>query len=303
MDKEYLIKKWLNDALTDAEKEAFEQLDDYVLNTNILEGAKHFRASNFSNLQDFENFKQAYQSNKTPVKKLNWFKRVIQIAAALVIGFGIYFYAFNNSLTTIETLANQKTSIELPDHSKVKLNALSQIVFSKEKWEQNREVKLNGEAYFIVEKGSKFDVVTNTGLVTVVGTEFNVKQRENYFEVKCFEGVVKVISNTIERTLYAGDKFQTLNGIFIEGKTISLEPQWVKGISSFNEVPFKIVIDEFERQYDVTVTLKSVNSTREFSGGFKHNNLEEALISITKPMGLTYEISSSNAVVIHENKE
>lgn len=303
MDKEYLIKKWLNDELTNAEKEAFEQLDDYKLNTDILDAAEHFKASNFSNSKDFEAFKQEYESNKTPVKRLSWFKPLIQIAAAFVIGFGIYFYAFNNAVTTFETLANQKSSLELPDHSKVTLNALSQITFNKDDWQQKREVKLNGEAYFIVEKGSTFNVITKTGIVTVVGTEFNVKQRQDYFEVKCFEGVVNVVSSSTKRTLRAGDTFQILNGIFIEDKTVFKTPHWIKGISSFNEVPFKVVVDELERQYNVSITLKDVNYSRKFTGGFNHNNLEEALISITKPMGLTYKVSTSNDVVIHENKD
>ena len=301
MDKEYLIKKWLNNELTDTEKSAFEQFDDYELNKNIIDSAQHFKAFNFSNSQDFESFKQQYESNKTPIRKLSWLKPIMQIAAALVIGFGIYFYAFNNNYTKFETLANQKASIELPDHSKVTLNALSQITFDKDNWQQARDVKLNGEAYFIVEKGSKFNVITNDGLVTVVGTEFNVKQRKDYFEVKCFEGIVKVVSNTSERTLHAGDTFQILNGIFIEDEITFIEPLWVNDVSSFNNVPFLVVIEEFERQYDVKVTLKNVNSTRKFTGGFKHNTIKEALLSITKPMGLTYEISTSNDVVIHEN--
>lgn len=301
MEKEYLIKKWLNNELTDAEKEAFEQLDDFELNTSIVDVAKHFKASNFSNTKDFKTFKQEYEAHKKPVRSLNWFKPLMKIAAALVIGFGIYFYTFNNNITTFETLANQKTSIELPDHSKVQLNALSQIIFNKNGWKDKRQVKLDGEAYFVVEKGSRFDVLTNEGLVSVVGTEFNVKQRHDYFEVKCFEGIVKVASNKFERTLHAGDTFQILNGIFIEDKTKIIEPHWINQMSSFNEIPFLNVIEEFERQYDVKVTLKNVDFTRTFTGGFNHDNIEEALISITKPMGLTFKVNSSNDVVIHEN--
>ena len=40
------------------------------------------------------------------------------------------------------------------------------------------------------------------GLVTVVGTEFNVQQRSGFFEVQCFEGVVKVTTERITKTLY-----------------------------------------------------------------------------------------------------
>jgi ferric-dicitrate binding protein FerR (iron transport regulator) len=136
-----------------------------------------------------------------------------------------------------------------------------------------------------------------------VGTEFNVKQRNNYFEVKCFEGIVKVTSNTLERTLYAGDAFQFLNGVLVEEKVTLKSPLWVAGTSSFKSVPFKLVVNEFKRQYNISVTFKGVDVTRQFTGGFNHNNLKQALLSITKPMGLTYELSSSNHVIIHENKE
>jgi hypothetical protein len=36
-----------------------------------------------------------------------------------------------------------------------------------------------------------------------------------------------------------------------------------------------------------------------FTGEFVHNNLENALIAITQPMNMTYELSSSNLVIIH----
>ena len=301
MDKDVLLKKWLNNALTDAEKKAFEGHDDYKLNLKILEAAKQFRASQPDTSQDFKGFKKHYESKNKPVKTLNWFTPALRIAAALIVGLGIYFFAFSNTTTSYETLAKQKEHVELPDHSKVTLNALSQIAFDTDNWEQKRAVQLQGEAYFKVQKGSTFNVITEAGTVTVVGTEFNVKQRPDYFEVKCFEGVVKVASGTIERTLHAGDTYQILNGIFVQDKTTLIVPQWTKDISRFSEVPLWAVFGELERQFDIKITFKSIKSARKFSGGFKHNNLKEALISITKPMGLTFEVSSSNDVVIHEN--
>jgi Fe2+-dicitrate sensor, membrane component len=66
----------------------------------------------------------------------------------------------------------------------VNLNSSSQLSYSKNKWDSKREVTLNGEAFFKVSKGSTFDVITLNGKVSVLGTQFNVKQRENYFEVK-----------------------------------------------------------------------------------------------------------------------
>lgn len=302
MEKEDLIQKWLNNDLTDSEKDAFTQLEDYQLNIDIISSAMHFKASHFSKIEDFNVFKERYNSQNTPVKKLHWAAPMLRIASVAVIAFGIYFTFFFNNLTQIQTLANQKTTIELPDQSQVTLNALSLIEYNKRDWNDKRYVKLEGEAYFEVAKGKKFDVHTEDGIVTVIGTKFNVKQRNNYFEVKCFEGIVSVTSDSITRQLVAGDIYQILDGVFIQDKTRSQIPQWTINTSSFKSIPFKEVIAELERQYNIEVTLKNLNSNRIFTGGFIHDDLENALISITQPMDLTYELSSSNLVVIYAKK-
>jgi hypothetical protein len=58
-----------------------------------------------------------------------------------------------------------------------------------------------------------------------------------------------------------------------------------------------------ERQYNIEITYKNINTSRLFTGGFVHDNLENALISVTKPMNLTYEMSSSNLVILHEENQ
>lgn len=302
MDKDNLIEKWLKDELTDSEKELFSKLEDAKINEYIIENAHHFKASHFAKLDDFNSFKTQYKSTKGSLKKINWFNPFLKIASAIIIGLGIYFTFFTNTMTHIETLASKKTVIELPDHSKVELNALSSIEFNTKNWENNRALKLNGEAYFIVAKGKTFDVKTNSGIVTVVGTQFNVKQRDNYFEVTCFEGIVKVTSDTITRKLMAGDTYQILNGKFTEGKVSVYTPKWTENMSDFEAIPIKEVFSELERQYNVQVYFKDIDTNRLFTGGFVHNNLKNALIAITQPMDMTYELRSSNLVIIHGKK-
>ncbi|GAA4817558.1 FecR family protein [Litoribaculum gwangyangense] len=302
MDKEYLIQKWLNEALTDDEKTAFDKLDDAELNQLIVENARHFKASHFDNLKDFNIFKSQYELSKNKVKKFNKLAPFLRIAGVLVVSLGIYFTFFANHHTHIETLASQKATIELPDHSIVELNALSSIEYNDKNWKNNRVLTLDGEAYFKVEQGKTFDVNTKIGVVTVVGTAFNVKQRNNYFEVKCFEGIVKVVSDSIERQLVAGDIFQILEGKFYEGKVLSNSPKWQQNISEFYAIPVKEVLSELERQYNIEVIIKNIDANRLFTGGFPNDNLENALIAITQPMNMTYELSSSKLVIIHGSK-
>lgn len=299
MDKDSLMEKWLKEALNDAEKEMFSKLDDAKLSEYIIENAQHFKASHVSKSDDFNTFKTRYKSSKKSVKNLNGFSPLLKIASVVVIGLSIYFAFFSNTPTHIETLAGEKSAIELPDHSKVELNALSSIEFNTRNWDDNRFLKLDGEAYFRVAKGKTFDVQTESGIVTVVGTQFNVKQRENYFEVRCFEGIVKVTSDTITRKLLAGDVYQILNGKFTQGKIVASAPKWRENRSEFEAIPIKEVLSELERQYNIQVTFKNINTNRLFTGEFVHNNLENALIAITLPMNMTYELSSSNLVIIH----
>ena len=295
MDKDYLIKKWLANDLTEEELKAFELLEDHDLHTEIIESAHYFKASHFSKVAEFEKLEDRL-SDENQVRKLNRMRPLLRIAGIFVIGFGIYFLFFYNNIIQVQTLASQKTTVELPDASEITLNALTEINYSKNRWDNNREVKLDGEAFFIVAKGEVFDVITSEGIVTVVGTQFNVKQRGTYFEVKCYEGVVRVTSNNTTRELMAGDTFRMYNNEVMISKTSFQTPQWTKDISDFKSVPFGEVIAELERQYDITVTYDTSYGNRLFTGGFVHNNLDNALKSITEPLELTYSIESSNQV-------
>ena len=303
MNKDDLIKKWLNNDLSESEEMTFKNLDDYQLHIDIIEDAKLFSADTFSKVKSFEDFKKHYDSQKTPVKPLNWKLAFFKVASVFVIAFGLYFAFLSNNLTEFKTLASQKITIELPDDSQVMLNAASEITFNSEKWDSNRSINLDGEAFFKVAKGKTFDVITADGIVTVVGTEFNVKQRNNYFEVQCFEGIVKVVSDAISRKLLAGDTFKLLNGNFTEGSIETVVPFWTTNVSRFDTLPYSEVVSELERQFNIKVSINDVDKKRLFTGGFNHENLENALIAITQPMNLVYKMNSSNSVVIHDKKE
>ena len=304
MEQEYLIKKWLNDELTPEELESFKALKDYQSYIDIVETAKNFKASETHKVESFEQLKQRLQEKRPTKVRPLWTNPFLRIACVLVIALGVYFSVFYNPITEVDTLAHQQTTVELPDASKVTLNAMSHIEYGKRHWNKNREVNLQGEAFFRVEKGSKFDVITSEGVVSVVGTQFSVNQRNQLFEVKCFEGIVKVITNSNEaKTLTAGKTFRLLDGKVYQNVTTSSEPQWLKNISRFEKLPFKIVVAELERQYGVKVTIENFDKNPLFTGGFVHNNLENALISVTQPLNLSYAIISQKEVVMYGHKK
>src|SRR5690606_1018044 len=123
----------------------------------IVNHAEYFKASHFSEIDSFNTFKKRYASHKKPVKKLQWLNPLLKIASVLVIAFGLYFTISLNNVTQVETVAGEKITVALPDGSQVILNALSSIEYKK-KWEKERSLQLDGEAYFKVATGKKFDV-------------------------------------------------------------------------------------------------------------------------------------------------
>lgn len=286
MNRDELIYKWLNHELNAQELEAFQQLEDYEALSKMDIGLKHFKAPYYSVSDELQSVSHRIQQKKS--QKKHWLPIALRIAAILVVCLGVYFYTTTLD-TNFKTLASQKQTIVLPDASTVHLNALSEVSFNKHHWSNNREVQLEGEAYFKVAKGSTFVVKTNTGTVTVLGTEFNVKQRNNYFEVVCYEGLVNVIYNAHDVNLPAGQGFLIRDGKLIATEKENLPaPSWIENYSHFISVPYKEVLAEFERQYGMKIDLKRVDDLQLFTGSFTHNNMEVALKSITLPLKLTY---------------
>ena len=298
MEREVLIKKWLDHKLNTEEQKAFEQLEDYKDLIQMNNALKDFRAPEFSVEKTFETLKPKLKKNST--KSNRWLKPLLKIAAILTIGIVINYYTSTLD-TEVETNIAQKTTIELPDDSTVKLNSNSTLTFNEHSWKENRALNLQGEAFFKVAKGKKFDVITSDGIVSVLGTKFNVKQRQNYFEVTCYEGLVGIAHNDNTVQLKPGYTFRIIDGkLLANEKENTTQPSWLRGESSFKGVPLKYVISEFENQYNLKITSDNVDTTRLFTGSFTHNNLDLALKSVTIPLNLSYSKSGKSILLKRE---
>ncbi|MGB2685209.1 MAG: FecR domain-containing protein [Olleya sp.] len=299
MNKEVLILKWLDNDLTPQEFEAFKALEDYEAIVKLSNYSQGFKAPEFNTDQALKTILTSIE--QPPKRQTNWLSPFLKIAAILAICFGAYYYTTTLD-TTINTYYAEKSLIQLPDNSEVNLNALSKITYNPKQWADNtRSLKLEGEAFFKVKKGSSFNVVTTSGIVTVLGTEFNVKQRQNYFEVTCYEGLVNVTFNSAETKLKAGDSFLIINNKPIERLTLNAKkPDWLNSLSSFISVPLSEVLDEFERQYNVKIDAKTIKQDELFSGKFTHNDINIALQSITQPLQLRYKKVNKTIILTRE---
>lgn len=294
MKENYFLAKWLANEISETE------LKKHVSEDEIHAYKKIVLASNALETPSFnaeESLKKLDLNNpKSKLRKLTFSKFVYRAAAVIAIIFASYYF-IENSTQNYTTALAEKIDFELPDSSKVKLNADSKISYKKGRWKNNRNLSLQGEAYFNVAKGSKFTVKTKLGNVSVLGTQFNVIARSNYFEVVCYEGLVSATfkDNTVE--IPAGNSFKILNtNVKFDKTVIETMPSWIKNRSSFKSMPYWYVVKELERQYNINVTFDKKHTTNLFTGSFTHTNLETALKAITIPLNLNYTFVTNKKV-------
>jgi len=296
MEKEYLVKKWLNNELSEAEAQSFKAMDDAKLYDEIILEAQRFKGNTQAKVASFDELDRLLSAQKKVIS-LNWMKIVSSVAAIFVIGIAMFSLLDKNNISSFETDFAQNEIITLPDNSIVNLNQLSQLEYNASRWDEERTLKLNGEAFFDVEKGKRFEVKTNQGIVSVLGTEFNVLATDSIFKVSCYEGLVQVNYNNKEVKVPAGTEFVLKSGNTNKTEIVIAEPYWIKDMSVFDNASITDVFKELERQYNVSVSLNS-NLELNFTGAFEHNNLENALKSITQPLNLTFAIQNNKEVII-----
>ncbi|TKD61848.1 FecR family protein [Flavobacterium sp. ASW18X] len=300
MQENYLAK-WLNNELTDEELEAFKATAEYAQYQKIKETTDKLSPPEFDIDQAWLQLNSQRTEKAPKVITLSPFKKFLRVAAvAAILIVGSYFY-LGTLNTQVTTQMAERTELTLPDNSEIILNADSKVAYNKKNWDNKRNVELAGEAFFKVAKGKKFTVATDLGEVAVLGTQFNVQQRDDYFKVTCFEGLVQVSYKDQILKLPAGHSFAVVNGTITKQSITATQPAWMQNESTFNSVPLKYVLAEFERQYDFKVETKNVDTEQLFTGTFSNSDFNVALESISTPLQLKYTVGTLNVVFYAED--
>ena len=295
---EDLLSKWLNNELSKQELLDFKQSEDYAAYAKIVETTSLLQGPIYNQDHAFSKLQSKIKAKKKTIK-LRPSQIMMRVAAVLIIAFGAFFY-FNSTTDSISTNKTEIAKVVLPDQSLVTLNAQSKIDYKTTNWDRN--ISLEGEAFFKVAKGKTFTVLTKQGKVQVLGTQFNVKQRKGIFEVHCYEGSVKVVYNKQTSILAAGDLFSVLEDKpIVNGKTTKPSPTWLENESSFTNMPLHQVFSELERQYHINIDYSGVKKTDTFSGSFIHSDLNLALQSICSPFNLEYNLSNAEVKIYAKN--
>ena len=301
MQENYLAK-WLNNELTESELEEFKLSGAYASYQRILEVSNSLEAPEFDVDAALMALKNKQTLNSSKVVQLHPFKKFLRVAAAIaVLLTGSYFY-LNSLDESISTQYAENKEVVLPDASEIILNADSEIVYSGRNWAEKRNVSLEGEAFFKVAKGKRFTVTTDDGLIAVLGTQFNVENRKGFFEVTCYEGLVSVTFNGTVTKLPAGASFMAINGEIVETEAPNTKvPAWMNDESTFKSIPLKYVLNEFERQHNITVETQHIDTEQLFTGTFSNTDAELALQSISVPSRIKFKLDGNKVLFYVEN--
>jgi ferric-dicitrate binding protein FerR (iron transport regulator) len=299
IENNLFLADWISGKITD------EQLRQLVSQSDFIGYQKLKLASDFfevtpSNME--ANF-EAIQRKIDAKRKLKHTKVLalygsLSAAAVLMLFFGLYqILVFSNE---IRTSFGEKNSITLEDRSKVIVGAKSRILYPN-LFKYHRVLRLEGEAFFEVEKGGSFVVDTKEGEVTVLGTKFNVIARPDFLEVACFEGKVAVFKSNAREIITQGQAIRfygnKLDRWVIEDEQ---KPLWLSGESSYRQLPLKYVIDLLERQYHYQIDYPKSAAQTKISGSFTHKDIDVALQTICVPLQLHYTKSDSRKIIISE---
>ena len=282
------LAQWLEGKLSDIELKELVSENDCKSFLKIRKGLEVYDGLEASTDASFAKIQEQISNKKGTVRKLNANPWLIGIAASIVLFFGL-FSILGNDVVSIETSYGEQKTIALLDGSEVIMNSKSTLTYNEDNWETNRKLKLNGEAYFKVKKGSTFTVETENGKVQVLGTQFNVNSVNDFFEVVCFEGKVSVDIKDETYMLLPENSVRRINGNAIETwNTPDVNPSWINGESSFKSVPLIYVISALESQYNIDIHSDAIDTNVIYTGSFTHENLDTALQTVFKSLQIQY---------------
>ena len=149
---------------------------------------------------------------------------------------------------------------------------------------------MNGEAFFVVEKGKKFTVNANYGNIEVLGTECNVFSRVTLFEVLCYSGKVAVISGDTA-VIRMGESVTKQDNklILTEVKLVGEQPEWIDRYYKFEAIPLSFVVSELSKNLNITIEL-DVKNDYLYTGKFlKEIGQDDMMQIISSPFNLKVE--------------
>ncbi|MEP2024968.1 MAG: FecR domain-containing protein [Reichenbachiella sp.] len=242
-----------------------------------------------------------------PAKTVRWFHFATRLAAMIVLTLGLGFLMREFGKTEpyhYATFEGETKWITLPDSSKIRLNESSLLTVAADFNDEERNVSLEGEAYFEIarDESRPFIIQSNEARTKVLGTAFNIRalEEEQMVEIFVESGKVQFSAKGSELILTQGmaanfNKTSDLLALDLEGNNALA---WHSDVLKFEDTPLDKVYADLQSYFDVEfyIANEKINNCR-FTGEFNKPKLKEILKVISISTNVSY-LEENNRYVI-----
>lgn len=281
------LSEWLNES--EKNRDEFRRLKNYW---DADVAFKHSVAPAFS----ADKLQQKINVQKRQAARRQLWRNAIPViaAACLLFIFSTAFFLYNTKGHTTEhytLLAGGHTShFTMEDGTAITLNKNSRLSYSDKYGKDSRNVKLEGEAYFEVEKdsGKPFQVEMNGASITVLGTHFNVKADAESDDITAtlvegsirFEGAKQNIVMTPNQQLTFS---RSTNKVDIQQIDTDTFTAWKDGLLKYKSIPFTQLIENLKDMYQVEIRIddeRLADPSVTVSGTFDQEQSAEQILKV-----------------------
>jgi len=252
-----------------------------------------------------------FSTSANSVKRKQLYPAWFRIAAAVVLFFSVALLIskqFTNKSTTYSA-NNVISNVLLPDSSTVSLNANSVIEVSSDFKTKLRKIKLQGEAFFLVQSMPDkrgFVVETQLATVSVKGTRFNVKEfSDTAVNVIVTQGSVAFTANADSANtvlLTSGQSAyysKQLNKIEVYNTISGNAIAWYTKTLTFNNQQLDSVLNDLESYYGVTFQFSEPNPVHcLLSATFNNQSLQSVLTVIEATISVKFTKKTDKLYVV-----
>lgn len=237
---------------------------------------------------------QEFQKAEAKVVKLNPLQWIKRIAAVLLVVLSVSL-VFNYNIGEVShTAGNEIKFVQLSDGSNIWLDHNSSVVLNDSYGASNRNVELNGRAFFDVERNENlpFKVTANDIKIEVLGTSFSVNSIDNSSSVAVNSGRVEVKTSNHTKVIGVGQKVKSTSTGKLEESKISTKEtfKWTNEELSFNDAPLSQVLADLSNHFDITFYYNGdidLDACPFTSGSLQSTPIEDVI----EILALTYDIN------------
>lgn len=255
---------------------------------------------------------QEKQQKQKAFRLRNTWRYAAALIAIVVMAAGFTYYLSHGpkeELVVASATHGQVREMLLPDGTKVWLNQSSRLRYPRAFSGKERQVYLEGEAYFEVARNHEkpFTVASSAMDVRVLGTSFNIKCRPGtgIAETTLIEGEVEVKEKMDKGkiTLLPGQKAvvnRVTGRMQVKQVDAKMEIVWHNDLIPFDKSSIFQIASVLERFYGVKIILSpDVDSTATYSGVLKKkDSIESVLNSLRNSIPFNYKKVDGNNIFI-----